>query len=143
MKKTISVLFAIIMLVGLTACLTSKTEEKSVFEIIEESKVALMESSDGTRAYVKNRDLQLDLLSYTELEKSPTKPSDKEEDWLYRITYNPKHKVIKGEEVVVSFYSDYLQINSDYYLPKQGSEYYAGILLWAESRFDYLTGYGD
>ncbi|MCR4722464.1 MAG: hypothetical protein K5629_01645 [Eubacteriales bacterium] len=137
MKKTISVLLAIIMLVGLTACVTSKTEEKSVFEKMQDSPVQLMESSDGTRVYVWNN--ELNSLSSFELEKSPIKPSDKEEDWLYRIIYNPKDKMNNGEEIVVFFYSDYLQINSDYYLPKQGGADYSFILNWAEMKFKWLV----
>ncbi|MBR4395276.1 MAG: hypothetical protein IKT01_02645 [Eubacteriaceae bacterium] len=136
MKKTLLVLLTIIMIAGLTACSFSKEKEKSVFEKMLESPVALMESSDGRKIYVWSR---LDLASFASMriEKHPLEPTDKEDDWLYRITYNPKEKVINGEEIVVSFHSDYLQIGPDYYLPEEGVDY-GNILGWTEMKFEYF-----
>ena len=41
-------------LLALTTCSASKEKEKSIFDRIQESSVALMESSDGVTVYVWN-----------------------------------------------------------------------------------------
>ena len=63
---------------------------------------------------------------------------DKEEDWLYRITYSPKDKVSNSEEITVSFHRDYIQIGSEIYLAKQGVDY-DDVLEWAKSKHEYLV----
>lgn len=137
MKKTISILLVIIMIMALTACSAVKEKEQSVFDKMRESTVALMESSDGAGVYVWNM-MDITSLSSFEIEEAPLEPADKEDDWLYRITYNPKDKVSNSEEIIVSFHRDYLQIGSEYYLPKQGANY-GDILDWAESKYEYLV----
>ena len=64
--------------------------------------------------------------------------ADKEEDWLYRITYSPKDKVSNSEEITVSFHRDYIQIGSEFYLAKQGVDY-DDVLEWAKSKHEYLV----
>ena len=54
MKKTITILITVIVIMALTACSASKEKEKSIFDRIQESPVALMESSDGVKVYVWN-----------------------------------------------------------------------------------------
>lgn len=141
MKKTIPMLFAIIMIIALTACSTSNEKEQSVFDKMRESSVALMESSNGTKVYVWNM-MDLASLSSFEIEEASLEPVDDEDDWLYRITYNPRDKVSNPEEFIVSFYSEYMQIGSEFYLSKQGADY-DDILEWAESKFEYLVNEYD
>ena len=137
MKKTVSILFTILMIVTLNACSASKENDKSVFDQIKESSVAKMESSEGVKVYVWNMQ-DIASLSSLQIEEAPLEPADKEEDWLYRITYNPKDKVSNGEEIIVSFHSAYIQIDSEFYLAKQGVGF-DGILEWAESKLEYLV----
>ena len=137
MKKVVTILITVIMIMALTACSASKEKEKSIFEKIQESSVALMESSDEVKVYVWNMQ-ELASLSSIQIEAASLEPADKEEDWLYRITYNPKDKVSNGEEITVSFHRDYIQIGSEYYLAKQGADY-DDILEWAESKHEYLV----
>ena len=137
MKKTVSILFTILIIVTLNACSASKENDKSVFDQIKESSVAKMESSEGVKVYVWNMQ-DIASLSSLQIEEAPLEPADKEEDWLYRITYNPKDKVSNGEEIIVSFHSAYIQIDSEFYLAKQGVGF-DGILEWAESKLEYLV----
>ena len=137
MKKAIMVLITVIVIMALTACSASKEIEKSIFDRIQESSAALMESSDGVKVYVWNMQ-DLASLSSLQIEEAPLEPADKEEDWLYQITYNPKDKVSNSEEITVSFHRDYIQIGSEFYLAKQGVDY-DDILKWAESKHEYLV----
>ena len=137
MKKAITILIAVIAIMALTACSASKEKDQSIFDRIQESSVALMESSNGVKVYVWNMQ-DLASLSSLEIEEVPLEPADKEEDWLYRITYNPKDKVSNSEEITVSFHRDYIQIGSEYYLEKQGVDF-DDILKWAESKHEYLV----
>ena len=137
MKKVISILLVMIMVTSLAACSLSKEKEQSVFDKVQECSVALMESSNGIKVYVWNM-MELASLSSFEIENAPLEPADKEDEWLYRITYNPKDKVSNVDAIIVSFHSDYIQIGSKYYLPKQGVKF-SDILEWAESKFEYLV----
>ena len=137
MKKVITILISVIMIMALAACSASKEKEKSIFDRIQESSVALMESSDGVKVYVWDMQ-ELGSLSSLQIEEASFEPADKEEDWLYRITYNPKDKVSNSEEITVSFHRDYIQIGSEFYLAKQGADY-DDILEWAESKHEYLV----
>ena len=136
MKKAITILITVMAVMALTACSASKEKEKSIFDRIQESPVALMESSDGVKVYVWNQDLAS--FSSLEIEEATLEPADKDEDWLYRITYNPKDKVSNSEEITVSFHQNYIQIGSEFYLAKQGVDY-DDILKWAESKHEYLV----
>lgn len=130
-------LLVIITFLSLASCSLTIEKQQSVFDKMQESSVALMESSDGTKVYVWNM-MDLATLSSFEIENAPLEPADKEDGWLYRITYNPKDKINNVEEIIVSFYSDYIQIDSEYYFTKQGVKY-GDILAWAESKFEYLV----
>ena len=135
MKKAITILITVIVIMALTACYASK--EKSIFDRIQESSVALMESSDRVKVYVWNMQ-DLASLSSLQIEEAPLEPADKEEEWVYRITYNPKDKVSNSEEITVSFHRDYIQIGSEFYQAKQGVDY-DDILEWAKSKHEYLV----
>lgn len=137
MKKAAMIWIIVIMMMALTACSGSKETERSTLDRIQESSVALMESSDGVKVYVWNMQ-DLASLSSLQIEKAPLEPADKEEDWLYRITYNPKDKVSNREEIMVSFHREYLQLGEEFYTAKQGADF-DDILEWAESKFEYLV----
>ena len=137
MRKIMMILLAVVMVIAITACSASKEKEKSVFEKIQESSVALMESSDGVKVYVWNMQ-DLASLSSLQIEEASLEPADNENDWMYRITYNPKDKVTNSEEIIVSFHNDYIQIGSEFYLAKQGVDF-DDMLEWAESKFAYLV----
>lgn len=64
-------------------------------------------------------------------------PADGEDDWLYRIVYDPSEKTVGGNETVVSFHREYVQIGSEYCLPAEGVSY-ESILRWAEGKFAYF-----
>ncbi len=137
MKKAVPVLAAVVLVVALAACSASKEKPQSVFDKIRESSVALMESSEGAKVYVWNMQ-DLASLSSLQMEEAPLEPADQEGDWLYRITYNPKDKAPNSEEIIVSFHREYLQIGSEFYLPKQDGKY-GDLLDWAASKFEYLA----
>ena len=137
MKRAITILITVIMIMALTACSASKEKERSIFDRIQDSTVALMESSDGVKVYVWNMQ-DLASLSSLQIEEASLEPADNEEDWLYRITYDPKEKVSNSEEIIVSFHRDYIRIGSKFYLAKQGADF-DDILEWAESKHEYLV----
>ena len=64
-------------------------------------------------------------------------PADQEDDWIYRIIYNPSEVVQGSETIVVSFYEHYMQINEAYYTGGEGVSY-EYILEWAKYTFDYF-----
>ena len=135
MKKTVLLLLALTMIMVSTACSASK--EKPILDRIRDCSVALMESSDGTAVIVWNTQ-DLATLASLEIQEAALEPADIEDDWLYRIIFDPRDKVVNGEEITVSFHNDYIQIGSEFYLPKQGADC-SGILGWAGSKFEYLV----
>ncbi len=70
MKKAITILITVIVIMALTACSASKDKEKSIFDRIQESSVALMESPDGVKVYVWNMQ-DLASLSSLQIEEAP------------------------------------------------------------------------
>ena len=96
-----------------------------------------MESSDGVKVYVWNMQDLASLLSL-QMEEASLEPADREKDWLYRITYNPKEKVSNSEAITVSFHRDYVQIGSTFYVAKPGATIDA-ILEWAETKHQCLV----
>lgn len=48
-----------------------------------------------------------------EMHVATVEPADEEDDWIYRMTFNPSEKVSGSEEIIVSFYETYVQINSE------------------------------
>ena len=94
-------------------------KEKSVFDKIEESPAVKMELPDGSSFYVDSEISLLRTFADLRLVESPLEPADTEEEWLYRIIYNPDERVKGTDEIIVSFHKDYVQINSEYYLPER------------------------
>lgn len=68
--------------------------------------------------------------------ESPIEPSDKEEDWIYRIVFNPSDRVKNAEEITVSFHKDYIQINLEYYTASKGTSYEEIFEEWARPKFN-------
>ena len=140
------ILIAIIACIVLAVCLMTdpfSTKEKSVFDKIEESPVAKMELPDGSAFYVDSEISLLRTFADLRLVESPLEPADTEEEWIYRIIYNPAERVKGTDEIIVSFHKDYVQINSEYYLPESGVSY-SSILEWARGKYEYfLSNNGD
>lgn len=135
MKRIVAFLFASLMILFLVACSSSK--EKTVLDLMKESPVAKMELPDGSNAYVDSEITSLHSFADLELVAAPLEPADNEDDWLYRIVFNPSEKVKNVDEISVSFHQDYVQIDTEFYLPQDGVEF-ESILEWAESKFDYF-----
>ena len=136
MQKRIGIIagfLAVMIVVLLAACSSGK--EMTVFDKIKESPAAKMELSGGASTYVDSEIASLRSFADMKLQASPLEPADGEEDWLYRIVFNPSEKVKGTDEIIVSFHENYIQINTEYYLPADGVSY-ESILEWAEGKFD-------
>jgi Antirepressor regulating drug resistance, predicted signal transduction N-terminal membrane component len=140
------ILIAVIACIVLAVCLMTdpfSTKDESVFDKIEESPVAKMELPDGSAFYVDSEISLLRTFADLRLVESPLEPADTEEEWIYRIIYNPAERVKGTDEIIVSFHKDYVQINSEYYLPESGVSY-SSILEWARGKYEYfLSNNGD
>lgn len=125
------------MMMAFILCSCSNREKTTDMDIIRSAAAAKLETEDNHTLYV---DSEIDIVkSFADLEihEAPLEPQDKEDDWIYRITFNPSEKVSGGEEVVVAFHDTYVQINSEYYLGNEGVPY-DEILDWAQSKFAYF-----
>ncbi|MBQ6356100.1 MAG: hypothetical protein IJI52_03270 [Solobacterium sp.] len=107
--------------------------------MIRESPAARMELPDGSSTIIDSEIASLRSFADLDIKASPLEPADSEEDWLYRIVFNPSEKVTGADEIIVSFHSDYVQINTEYFLPADGVSY-ESILEWAEGKFAYFSG---
>lgn len=132
MKRLISFLLCLLVFL-LAGC--SKSEEVSVLEQIRNSPMARMELPDGTTTYVDSEITSLQSFSDLSIMMAPLEPADNENDWLYRIVFNPSEKVQNTAEIVVSFHEQYLQIGNEYYSAETGVSF-DEILQWAKLKFD-------
>ncbi len=135
MKRLFTMLIVFVLLFSITGC--SKSSDKTLLDIIKVSPAAMLELPDGSSIYV---DSEIDFIrsfAYLDLMESPMEPTDNENDWLYRIVFNPSEKVINADEIIVSFHEKYVQIDSEYYITSSGVEF-ESILQWVESKFDYF-----
>lgn len=138
MQKRISVIagfLVVALFISLAACSSGK--EKTVFDDIKLSPAARMELPDGSRIYVDSEIMSLRSFAEMNIQAATLEPADSEDDWLYRIVWNPPEKVSGIDEVTVSFHKDYIRINAEYYLPKEGVPY-DSILEWVEGKFKYF-----
>ena len=103
---------------------------------INEAAAAKFEMADGRSAMVESEIALLSSMAELELQEVPMTPADAPADWIYRITFNPKEKVLDGEEIIVFVHETYLQIGNEYYLPIGDAEF-DGIL----GMFDSLAAY--
>ena len=121
--------------ISLAACSSGKG--KTVIDKIRESLAARMELPDGSSTIVDSEIASLRSFADLNIQASPLEPADSEEDWLYRIVFNPSEKVTGTEGIIVSFHKDYVQIDTEYYLPTNAVSY-DSILEWAEGKFRYF-----
>ena len=137
MKRLISLLLICFLAFSLTGC--SRGENETVFDKILASPVAKLELPDGSSTIVSDEINSLRTFASLNLCASTLEPADGEDDWIYRIVFNPAEMVQDTDEIVISIHSTYVQIDSEYYTPTVGVDY-DGILEWAESKFDYFIG---
>ena len=133
-KATIFALISVL-ITALAAC--TSNEKKSVFDMIRESPAAKLLLPDGSETIVDSEISSLHSFADLDIQESTMEPADTEEDWLYRIIFNPSEKVKDTEEIIVSFHKEYVQINTEYYLPGKDVSYQS-ILEWAEGKFAYF-----
>ena len=133
-KATIFALISVL-ITALTAC--TSNEKKSVFDMIRESPAAKLLLPDGSETIVDSEISSLHSFADLDIQESTMEPADTEEDWLYRIIFNPSEKVKDTEEIIVSFHKEYVQIDTEYYLPGKDVSYQS-ILEWAEGKFAYF-----
>ena len=133
MKKWFMLLLACVLVVS--ACGCSKEKDKTVLDEIRNSSVAKLELPDGASTIVDSQIASIRSFADLDIMPSPLEPPDNEEDWQYRIIFNPVEKVTNGNEIVVSFHKDYIQIDSEYYLANNGV-LFDSILEWVKSKFD-------
>ena len=137
MQKRIYALIGILTAVTFSLCGCSQEKEKTVLDLIWESPAARMELPDGSAVIVDSEIAALRSFADLKIQTSPIESSDSEADWLYRIVFNPTEKVQGSDEITVSFHKDYVQINSEYWLPEEGVPY-ESVLEWAEGKFKYF-----
>lgn len=135
MKRLFTMLIVFALAFSITGC--SKSNDKTVLDIIKVSPAATMELPDGSSVYVDSEIDSIRSFADLDLMASPLEPADNEDDWLYRIVFNPSEKVTDTNEIIVSFHEKYVQIDSEYYLTPEGVEF-ESVLQWAESKFDYF-----
>ena len=137
MKRILALLSAFVLTLSLSGC--SKGDNETIFDAIKRSPAAKMERPDGSFMYVDSEISSISSFADLELMAAPLEPADEESDWLYRIIFNPSEKVPDVDEIMVSFHSKYVQIDTEFYLTTEGVEF-ESILEWAESKFDYYMG---
>ena len=89
-KATIFALISVL-ITALTAC--TSNEKKSVFDMIRESPAAKLLLPDGSETIVDSEISSLRSFADLDIQESTLEPADTEEDWLYRIIFNPSEKV--------------------------------------------------
>lgn len=137
MKKKIEIVIIAIFVIGIMICGCSEKTENMTMDEIRNSSVAKLETTNDESIYVDSEIDTLKSFADLEIQAAPMEPADNEEDWIYRIIFNPSEKVSESKEIVVSFHEHYVQIGSEFYLPKSGVEY-GSILEWVESKVDYF-----
>lgn len=137
MKKRICIIFRVILAAFVLCGCSGKKEDTTVLDAVRNASVVKLETSDSHTMYVDSEIDTLKSFADLEIHEAPLEPADSEDDWIYRMTFDPSEKVSGSEEIVVAFHDTYLQINSEYYLPEEGVAY-SSILDWAQSKFDYF-----
>ena len=135
MKKVFAMLLVLVLVCSVAGC--HRDNRETVLDAIRRSPVAKMELPDGSSTYVDGEIAVIRSFADLELMEAPLEPADNESDWLYRIVFNPSERVKNTDEIVVSFHVKYVQINSEYYLTRDGVAF-EDILQWVESKFDYF-----
>lgn len=128
MRKLRFLLLAQLVCLTLTAC----GEEKDVMEEISSAPMVKVESAEDGEAVIVSNEITKRLLDLT------IQPSDEDftGDWLYRFTYSPAEEVKGGDEIVVLFGEENMQIDGVTYVAEPGVPY-GEILDWAALAYDY------
>ena len=128
MRKLRFLLLSLLVCLTLTAC----GEEKDVMEEISSAPMVKVESAEDGEAVIVSNHIVKELSSLT------IQPSDEDftGDWLYRFTYSPAEKVKGGDEIVVLFGEENMQIDGVTYVADPGVPY-GEILDWAALAYDY------
>lgn len=135
LKKIPLLLLSFLLILALGAC--NAPADTDPLAAIRQSPAARLEAPDGTQILVDSEIALLRSFADFRIQPAPLEPADGEEDWLCRIIFNPAETVKGGEEITVSFHRDYLQINSEFYLPEPGVPYDT-LLTWAEGKLVYF-----
>lgn len=128
------ILLSCIILLSLTACNVSKTEN-DVLEEIRSAPVVKLESAiqqDSQPFFVDNAGTTTSIADM----RIQSSAEEFSEEWIYRFTYNPNEKMIDGHEIVVLFGLTSMEIDGTAYIPEDGVEYDT-ILEWAEGVYNY------
>lgn len=133
MKRVSALLFTCILAFSIIGCSHIET---TVFDKIRQSSAARLELPDGSSVIVDSEIASLHTFADLDLHAAPLEPADKESDWLYRMVFNPSEKS-SDDEIEVSFYRQYLQIDVEYYLTSENVEF-DSVLEWAGSKFAYF-----
>lgn len=137
MKKKKRTVIIALFAIGIMLCGCSGKSENMTMNEIRNSAAAKLETPSDEIVYVDSEIATLISFADLDIQVAPMEPADNEEDWIYKITFNPSEKVSGSNEIVVAFHRSYIQIGSEFYLPKNGVEY-STILEWAESKVDYF-----
>ena len=135
MKRLFTMLIVFALAFSIMGC--SKNKDKTVWDMIKVSPAARMELPDGSCIYVDSEIASFRSFADFDLMESPLEPADNENDWLYRIVFNPSEKAEGADEIIVSFHEGYVQIDSKYYITPEDVEFET-VLQWVESKFDYF-----
>lgn len=114
-----------------------KEEYTADMREISQAVAARFETSDGKSVIVDSEIDVLRSMSELEMQAAPMTPADNPEDWIYRITFNPSDKVLNGEEIIVLVYEKYVQIENEYYLPKDNVSF-ESIMEWFDGKAAYF-----
>lgn len=106
---------------------------------IKEAVAARFETADGKSVMIDSEIGLFTSLAELEIQEAPMTPADDQDDWIYRITFNPIEKVPNGEEVIVYVHEKYLHIGTEYYLPI-GNVSFDSILDWFDGKAAYFIG---
>ena len=88
MKKSILNIITVLLL-GIMLCGCSGKSENETMDEIRNSPMAKLETSSNEMVYVDSEIATLKSFADLEIQAAPIEPADNEEDWIYRITFNP------------------------------------------------------
>ena len=116
-----------------------KEEAPTVMDRIRAAGSARLELPDGSVVLVKDEIESLRGFAGLGLVETPLEPADCEEDWRFRIIFDPEESKAGAEPIVVGIHADYVQIGEEFYTLKEGADF-SLVLDWAKERFSALLG---
>ena len=132
MKKIISLILALVCVLTLSSCETDKQLER---ETVSDFAVATFEFKDdkGYKLITSEID-SLDTFDGLMLKTSDMKFDN---EWIYRITFNPKKYSKNTDEFVVLFGEKCVSINETIYVADDNVSY-SDILNWAKYKYEFF-----